>query len=267
MCEIFLTLPPAAPIRAGRLASNAGSGYLHNRKGQGAINTLTPGRLGEFVEAFFPASYSRKLAPAVFQHYRGRFLVLLVEEPVNQALERVDCDNFQQVPEFSPHGYLLPAPAVPKPERRLAPHTGRLFSKECREKWQGANRRRASVTRTATPVEDRLVACFYAHNAYFFLTVMRMVRINNHERTGTHQKAGSCGLRQPGRNQPRQAGSPGRKKNRCSPAQGRYPPGNPQGHCQTDRHQTALSRNRLGALERICVIPLLSTRMQARTTA
>ena len=163
--------------------------------------------------------------------------------------------------------HLLPAPAVPKPERRLAPHTGRLFSKECREKWQGANRRRASVTRTATPVEDRLVACFYAHNAYFFLTVMRMVRINNHERTGTHQKAGSCGLRQPGRNQPRQAGSPGRKKNRCSPAQGRYPPGNPQGHCQTDRHQTALSRNRLGALERICVIPLLSTRMQARTTA
>lgn len=62
-----------------------------------------PGRLGEFVEAFFPAwVLARFKAPAVFAHYRGRFLSVHVEQHINQTLESVDCDGFQYVQE-SPH--------------------------------------------------------------------------------------------------------------------------------------------------------------------
>ena len=76
---------------------------LPNKKGGKCVNTHRPGRLGEFVEAFFPAYVPARVLPRQCSSTAGAaFLVLRGEEPVNQTLECVDCHDFEHVPE-SPH--------------------------------------------------------------------------------------------------------------------------------------------------------------------
>ena len=76
---------------------------LKTKKGGKCVNTHRPGRLGEFVEAFFPAYVPARVLPRQCSSTAGAaFLVLRGEEPVNQTLECVDCHDFEHVPE-SPH--------------------------------------------------------------------------------------------------------------------------------------------------------------------
>lgn len=60
-----------------------------SKKGSECCYTLTPGRLGEFVEVFFPVRIEPKMTPAVFQHRRGRLLPALVKEPVADTFYNV----------------------------------------------------------------------------------------------------------------------------------------------------------------------------------
>lgn len=76
---------------------------LKRKKGGKCVTTYRPGRLGEFVEAFFPVECINRISPGSVPSTAGAaFLVPRNEEPVNQTLERVDCNDFEHVPE-SPH--------------------------------------------------------------------------------------------------------------------------------------------------------------------
>lgn len=85
---------------------------LKRKKGGKRSNTYRPGRLGEFVEAFFPVECINRIQPRQCSSTAGAaFLALHGEEPINQTLERVDCNDFEHVPE-SPHKHTpFPGPA------------------------------------------------------------------------------------------------------------------------------------------------------------
>lgn len=101
------------PSRAGEARLRGGGGLalpspenvaiLKRKKGGKCSNTYRPGRLGEFVEAFFPVECINRISPGSVPSTAGAaFLVPRGEEPINQTLERVDCNDFEHVPE-SPH--------------------------------------------------------------------------------------------------------------------------------------------------------------------
>lgn len=94
-----------ARLRSGGLAlpSPENVAILKRKKGGKCVTTYRPGRLGEFVEAFFPVECINRISPGSVPSTAGAaFLVPRNEEPVNQTLERVDCNDFEHVPE-SPH--------------------------------------------------------------------------------------------------------------------------------------------------------------------